>query len=62
MTWKKIIIEAKVFLQKTLASMVVYKSKQSYYELFELAGLSWKKARRAILKRMKNWSNRNNKK
>ena len=34
---------------------VIYKSKQSYYELFDRAKISWKKTQKTILNLMKNW-------
>jgi len=35
---------------------VVFDSKQSYYSLFEEAGISWKKHRNVIPKKTQNWS------
>jgi len=34
----------------------VFDSKQSYYSLFEEAGISWKKHRNVIPKKTQNWS------
>jgi putative transposase len=35
---------------------VIYKSKQSYYELLSIANITWKKLKELIPNRMRNWS------